>query len=175
MPDPVSVLHPRKLYEMIRACPTAKARAQAALEFVRGSTGATKGVLLLAWDGKLMRAASTGDVEAPPGLIEDAMSAWNRELDTPNDDSRSHTMDVSALEAISIPANPRWQSASGVEYERRLLSMYRSSRFIPVGMTFLQTERPLVALRRAHIEALCNALLDAGDVPDRAMSQSLNP
>lgn len=167
MPDPISALHPRKLYAMVRACPTSESRAQAALEFLRGCAGSEGGFLLLLQGSALRQAASTQAAVAPAWLVEEASRTWDFQLEAQHDDHR--TLDISEIQALG-PANdnPLWTGPNGEAFERRLLSTYRSTLWVPIGMVALRVppDRALAPVRHAHIEALCHALIDAGDVAE---------
>src|SRR5260221_2668945 len=156
MADPVGVLHPRKLYAMLRACPSADARAEAALEFVRECAGSEVGVLLLSRGGELAVAASTADSTLPPGLLE-ATRTWNREQATQANDDRTKTVDESARQALrSLSERPSWKGPTGEVFERCMLSIHRGTRWVRLGMVVLKVAegRALSQIRHFHVEAL---------------------
>src|ERR1700755_249055 len=170
MPEIVALPHPRKLYTQLRECASAQARAQAALEFVRTCTSSEGGFLFLARGGQLQLAASTLLVQPPTDLVEEVRRTWNRELDREPDDNK--TLELSTIEALrAAQESPLWKSASKEVFERRLLSVYRTQTWVPVGLVMLRTRenKALVPIRQVHIEALCSALLDCGDVHERSV------
>ena len=164
MRDPVSLLHPRKLYDMLRACTSADARARAALEFLRGSTGAELGFLLQERGARLALTASTRDQAPPPGLVEEAERAWNELRGAQVDDTK--TRDIGEIQATGdqLPSSA-WQSANGDSYERRVLGTHRTQ-WVAVGLVVLKVGagRALQPIRHAHVVAICEALLDSGDM-----------
>ncbi|HET6340408.1 MAG TPA: hypothetical protein VFG30_44670 [Polyangiales bacterium] len=171
MPDIVALPHPRKLYTQLRECTSAEKRAQAALEFVRGCTNSDGGHLFLSRAGDLQLAASTQDGQPPAELVEEARRTWDRELDRQPDDFK--TLELTTIEALrAAQESPLWLSSSKEVFERRLLSVYRSQAWVPVGLVMLLTRenKALVPIRQVHIEALCSALLDSGDVQERSVS-----
>lgn len=163
----VGILHPRKLFEMLCACPSAEARARAALEFVRGSTGATAGFLLYHKSGELVLAASTRDRPPTAGLIAEAQRLWQEQLQPQHDDNA--TREIHEAMTADAPA-PRtsWIGPNGEHFERRILSTNRP-RWALVGLVMLRVAdgRTLLPIRHAHIEAICEAVLRAGDVVPR--------
>ncbi len=171
MADPVAPLHPRKLYTRLRECGSTLARAQAALEFMRTSTTSDAGFLFLPRGGDLILIASAGTIEPTPELLLEAKRTWDRELDRQPDDNK--TMELSSVEALRLAHESAvWKSSDGESFERRLLSIYRPSGWTPVGLVLLKSKeigRSLQPVRQVHIEALCNALLDAGDVQERSI------
>jgi hypothetical protein len=171
MPDIVAPPHPRKLYTQLRECVSAQARAQAALEFVRGCTSSDGGFLFLSQAGELQLAASSQGEQSGADMIAEARRTWERELDRQPDDNK--TLELSAIETMrAAQESPLWLSANNEVYERRLLSVYRSATWVPVGLVMLRTRenKALVPIRQVHIEALCSALLDSGDVQERIPS-----
>jgi hypothetical protein len=169
MPEQVPLLHPRKLYTRLRECASANARAHAALEFVRTSTSSDGGFLFLRRAGELALAASTQDLQPPADLVEEARRTWDRELDRQPDDNK--TVEMTTAEAFRVQESPLWLTSTKEVFERRLLSVYRSGTWVPVGLVMLRTQenKALVPIRQVHIEALCSALLDSGDVPERSI------
>lgn len=168
-------LHPRKLYSMLRSCPTLEARAHAALEFLCGCTGSARGMLFVAQSGKLSCLARTPSLNASPDLIEEADRIWSLQEELQPDDSRTRTIDLSARRKPEAePEVERFVSASGVSFERRLLATSRAMRFIPVGVVLLEESPQIDQLRHAYIESICNAFIDAGDVTEPS-DPTLNP
>lgn len=168
MSSSVGILHPRKLFEMLCACPSADARARAALEFVRGSTGATAGFLLYHKNGELVLAASTRDQPPSPALIAEAQRLWSEHLQPPTDDKA--TREIHDALTATQPVEPRtsWTGPQGERFERRILSTNRP-RWALVGLVMLRVAdgRTLLPIRHAHIEAICEAVLRAGDAVPR--------
>lgn len=169
MHAPVSLPHPQKLYAALRAMTSADARARAVFEFVCASTGAESGFLFLARGHDLECVVSSRAAAPTPELLAEVTSAWNRELDRQPDDNMNKTLDVNTIEALRKarqPATPANTQATG--FERRMLSIYRGARWVPVGVAVLKARevRPLTPIRQVHVAAVCNALLDAGDVAE---------
>lgn len=168
-------LHPRKLYSMLRSCPSLEARAHSALEFLCGCTGSSRGMLFVVQDGKLNCLARTPSLSASPDMIEEAERIWNRQEELQPDDSRTRTIDLSARRKPEAePEIERFVTNSGVSYERRLLATGRAMRFIPVGVVLLEEGPQIDQLRHAYIESICNAFIDAGDVTPPT-DPTLNP
>jgi len=171
MPDPVSLPHPQKLYASLRALASAELRSRAVFDFVCAATGAESGYLFLARGPKLECVAASHGSAASPGLIQEVSSAWDHELDREPDDNMNKTLDVSTIEALrrAKPPLPPANSQSSA-FERRMLSIYRGARWVPVGVAVLKAReaRPLTPIRQVHVAAVCNALLDAGDVVESA-------
>jgi hypothetical protein len=100
-------------------------------------------------------------------LIAEATRAWNHELDRPADDNSTRTLEIDKIDALrNAEPSATWTSPLGETFERRLLSNYRSGEFTPVGLVMLRVPqgKRLSAIRRAQLEAICNALIDCGDV-----------
>jgi hypothetical protein len=168
MSEIVALPHPRKLYTQLRECDSAQARAQAALEFVRGCTSSDGGFLFLSQAGDLQLVASSQGEPSADDLLAEARRTWERELDRQPDENK--TLELSAIETLrATQESPFWRSSNAEVYERRLLSVYRSATWVPVGLVMLRTRenKALVPIRQVHIEALCSALLDSGDVQER--------
>jgi hypothetical protein len=163
MSVPSKPVHPRKLYEQLRDLPTHAERARAALDFLCGWTGAAGGYLFLAQDGQPALAASSS-AEPPSGpLVEQVRRAWEHELLNQTHDATTRTVDIRVHRKADAAAGTQlWQDANGVQYEHRMLDTQRGLQWQPVGMVLLQANTQLVALRQAHVEALCNVFLDAG-------------
>jgi hypothetical protein len=167
MPAPVALPHPRKLYSLLQACPSAEARASAVLEFMRQASGARSGFLLLWRDDRLVMVAGSPTAEPPPGLLEAAQRAWDERpttmrSDTTTVDLRGHLKGLSAAD----PVEPPWTSAGGARFTHRVLTIHRDSCWLPLGVAMLELDlaQRLAPLRRAHVESMGDALFDAGDV-----------
>ena len=176
MAEQISLPHPRKLYSTLREASSTQARAQEALDFLRTCTSSDSGFLFV-WRGNdLALAASTGGAVPPADVIAEAKRTWDRELDRQPDDNK--TLELSTIETLrKTQESPLWKSADGELFERRLLSIYRNTGWTPVGLVMLRAKegRALVPIRQVHIEALCNALLDSGDVQDRSVPPQPRP
>jgi hypothetical protein len=163
MPGPYTVPHPRKLYALLRACPSSSTRATAALQFLCGSTGARAGHLLLSVDGQL---AVVAGGEPPAGLVAEARRAWSAQPSNAPSDNTTGDMRAYMQNRSDTEQEREWTDGNGATHMARVLSVHRDARFVRVAVAMLQLEagRPLAVLRRVHVEALCNALLDSGDV-----------
>ena len=157
-------MHPRKLYTSLCECADARERATSGLAFMREACGAEEGFLLLWRGGELVLAASSTGHDAPSAIMARAREQWDWESDTQRDCDATLTIDASKL--VSVPETPRWEGAHGERYEPRFLGIYRDSAWVPVGMAVLRISQsgPLQPIRRAYIDAICNAMLDSGDV-----------
>jgi hypothetical protein len=167
MADSSVHIHPRKLYEMLRACPSRETRIRTALQFLSSRTESTQTYLFMRNAAELVLVASSPEGTQVPGLAEEAKRAWAGEQESANDDDRTKTVDIRTMEALQRPAaTPLWQSPSGTTFDRAFLSLYRDGAWVSVGL-FMFKPSELAApkpVRRAHVEALCNAFIDAGDV-----------
>jgi hypothetical protein len=160
---------------MLRSCPTIEARAHAALEFLCGCTGSARGMLFIVHNGKLSCLTHTPSLTASADLIEEAERIWSRQEELQPDDSRTRTIDLSARRKPEAePEIERFVSATGVRFERRLLTTGRAMRFIPVGVVLLEESPQIDQLRHAYLESICNAFIDAGDVTEPS-DPTLNP
>jgi hypothetical protein len=166
MSETVSILHPRKLYAMLRACPSREERARASFEFLLSSLGASQGFLFLRIMEQLQLVASAPESQPDPSMLEQVELAWERELEAPHDDNKTKTLDVSVIKApLRTSRSPLWQGMKGEIFEHRILSTYRGAHWVPLGLIVFERHAEASLLRQAHVESLCNALLDAGDVP----------
>ena len=168
--------HPRTLYAQLRECATPQARAHGTLEFLRACTSSDAGFLFLSQGGELRLAASTQGLEPPPDLLAEVQRSWDRELDRQPEDNK--TLELSSIEALrAAQESPYWQASTAEFFERRLLSTYRSSNWVPVGFVMLRARerKSIVPIRQVYIETLCSALLDAGDVSERTVPPQLRP
>jgi hypothetical protein len=147
---------------MLCACPSTDARARAALEFVRSMTGAGKAFLFLHRGGELSLVATSRDHLPPNGVGQAAALFWNEQLAAPADDKE--TRDIAELQAeITIAPRASWTSEGGEVFERRILATDRP-RWALCGLVVLGAERPLSPIRHAHVAAICEALIESGDV-----------
>jgi hypothetical protein len=167
MADASAHIHPRKLYELLRACPSAETRAKAAFQFLAGASGSGHACLFLAGGADLVLVESSPGSAQVPGLAQEAIRALHAEQDMKVEDDRTKTVDIRMLEAIpETPLSTIWHSHSGVAFDRSALSFYRDGRWATVGVFMFKPAELAAAksIRRAHIEALCNAFVDSGDV-----------
>jgi hypothetical protein len=167
MSAPNQHLDPRRLYVTLRDQASAPERARSVLDFLASASGAEGGYLFLAHDGGLQLRSSSLPSNAPADLVAEATRAWNHELDRPTDDNATRTLEIDKIDALrGAEPSTTWMSPLGETFERRLLSNYRSGEFTPVGLVMLRVpkDRRLSAIRRAQLEAICNALIDCGDV-----------
>ena len=159
-------IHPRKLYEVVRACPSPETRIKAAFQFLVGTSGTSHAAMFMQRGGELVQVASLPDQTQVPGMAEEAKRAWTVELKAQSDDDRTKTVDIRALESMPQPAaSPTWQAPNGMSFERTFLNVYRDGGMAAVGL-FLWKPAELAAMptiRRAHVDALCNAFVDAGE------------
>lgn len=157
------MMQPRKLYAQLRACADARARASAVLEFMQGATGGTEGYVLIASRGELVVAASSKSQELPPALMERVRTLWASETDAHSENDMTHTVD-SRLLGAALVESLQWR-AGDQTYEPRVLGIYRGSRWHPVGVVVLAVATEgLRSIRHAYIDAICNALIDSGDL-----------
>ncbi len=163
MTAPDAFVHPRKLYAALCASSSSDARAHDVLSFLCASSGAEHAFLFLLRDGQLALAASHHAGEPVPELLEELQRVWDRELDVPPDGNR--TLDVSELQAAREGGHVLL--VRGQSFQPRTLSTYRGASWVPVGIVALQIrdDRELEVIRQAHIDAICNALLDATSTP----------
>lgn len=160
-------LHPSKLYSMLRACPDARARAAAVLDFLVTNTAAREGYVLLAHNGELVRAASSNHKELPEQLMERARALWASDQASHSEADRTRTVDSRQL-GSALVESPLWETREGERFEPRVMGVYRDSRWVPVGISVLAADAEGARrVRHPHIEALCNALIDSGDIGAR--------
>lgn len=159
-----SVVHPRKLYAALVASPSSSARAHDALQFLCSASGAERGYLFVEQLGELVLAASHRAEPPSAELLAEVRRLWGREFDIAPDSNR--TLDVHELQATS--SRPELKLPG--DFQPRALSTYRTGSWCAVGILALQAhpERPLELLRQAHIDAICNAFLDAPANPGAA-------
>jgi hypothetical protein len=104
-----------------------------------------------------------------PELFAEVTRAWKQDLDQLPENNQTMTMDADSSDVSRHMATyAPWRDTRNEAFERRLLCVYRYARWTPVGMAMLKCEggRQLAAVRHAHVEALCGALLDEGDVSE---------
>jgi hypothetical protein len=91
---------------------------------------------------------------------------WVKESEQQAEGDKTRTVDVSKVAATVALEPARTWKLSGGDYEPRLLGIYRDSQWIPIGIAVLAVRSggALSPIRRAYIDALCNAFIDAGDV-----------
>jgi hypothetical protein len=170
MSDPADLPAPLKLYTQLIECSSASTRATATLEFLRKCASAEAGFLFLVRGNQLRLAAKLGQDDPSPDLITEVKRVWNRELDKQPDDTSAKTLELNLVETLRQTDGPTWRSPDRETFERRILSVYRGAEWVPVGLAMLRVRdgKPMLPIRQVHLEALCNALLDAGDVPGLA-------
>jgi hypothetical protein len=151
---------------MICACSSPETRAQAVLESLRGCSGAAAGFLFFARNQQLVLAASTDHRAPPAGLADEAMRIWKEQPETPSSDSTIIESPHKMKYAVASEHTASWMSATGVTFGHRLLSVHRNSRWLPIGIAMLEVSASaaLLPVYRTHVDALCNALVDSGDV-----------
>lgn len=166
MPVPVALPHPRKLYSILQACPSADARAKAVLEFLRVASGARSGFLLLWRDDRLVVAAGSPTTQLPAGLLEAAQQAWSERPTTLRSDNTTIDLRGHMKGLIAEPDDSPWTNGSGASFAHRVLTIHRDSRWLPLGIAMLELDpaHRLAPLRRAHVESMGDALFDSGDV-----------
>jgi hypothetical protein len=163
MPAP-KPLQPSKLYTMLRECTDARARAAAVLDFLVRSTGAPAGHLLIARQGELVVAASSIHHELPAQLVERARALWQSDQASHNEADNTRTVDARQL-GSGLLETEQWQAPNGVHYDPRVLGIYRGSRWNPVAISVLAADASgSRRIRQPHVDAICNALIDAGDI-----------
>jgi len=175
MNAPRELIHPRKLYSRLREAPSAAERAKSVLGFLCSATGAAGGYLFLLRDETLALACSTLDGGDSPELRAEVMRAWNQDLDRLPENNQTMTMDGGSIDlSRQVSTYAPWRNAQNDVFERRLLCVYRYARWTPVGIAMLKSEggHELAPVRPSHIEALCGALLDAGDVSEPAPTEA---
>lgn len=167
MSAPVKVIHPRKLHAMLVACPTPETRAAAALEFMRGCTVAEGGFLFLRRsDEQLALVASCRERDPSPGLIDEVTRVWQLKQRAPGTDQTTIAVSGSVHRLRMPEEKSVWTSPAGEVFEHRLLAVDRGGRWLPVGLAMLMVPHngDLLPMRHVHVAAVCDALLDAGDV-----------
>jgi hypothetical protein len=150
---------------MLRACPSPDARARIALGFLRNAAGSQIGVLFQPKNGQLVVTASTGNHPPPPGMLEDAQRAFDDLRNNALDDMQATGIRVSST-TIARPPEPLWHDPGGAIFERRGLGMHRAHQWTLVGLVMLKRDAsdPLQPIRHTYVTAICEAMLDAGDV-----------
>lgn len=167
--NPTSLLPPRSLYQMLRACPSPDARARIALGFLRNGAGAQTGFLFQPTDGQLVVTASTGNHQAPPGMLEDAQRAFDELRNNALDDMQATGARISTAVAMRAP-EPLWHAPDGTIFERRPLGTHRAHQWTLVGLVMLKRDasEPLQPVRHTYVTAICEAMIDAGDLQSAA-------
>jgi hypothetical protein len=158
-------IHPRKLYELIRACPTFEARGKAAFQFLSACTASSCAYLFLCREAQLALCESTASAASVPGLAEEAERSWRGDIR--NESDRTKTVDIASLAMTQQPiAASIWHSEDGQAFDRSILGVYRSDAWISVGIFMFRPSElsSPQSIRAPHIGAICNALIDAGDV-----------
>lgn len=111
-----------------------------------------------------MLGASSTQQELPAPLMERARALWASDQASHNEADNTRTVDA-RQHAAALVESPQWQAANGELYEPRVLGTYRDSRWIPVGISVLAADAEGARrIRHPHVDAICNALVDAGDI-----------
>jgi hypothetical protein len=171
MAGPRNLPHPRKLYSSLREIASSQERTKAVAEFLRSCTGAKTVCLFLARAGELTLTVSSQEGDVTPELLAEVTRVWNQYLERQPEDQRTQTIELTAVEMLRVTQESmKWRSPQHEVFERRMLGVYRGPRWIPVGVAMLKVEEAgaLTPIRQAHVEAVCNALLDSGDVTEGA-------
>lgn len=165
MPNPTSLLPPRNLYKMLRACTTPDARARMALGFLRNGAGSQSGFLFQPKNGQLVVTASTSNQPAPPGMLEDAQRAFDELSNSALDDMQATGVRISSSTAMKAP-EPIWHAPDGAIFERRALGTHRAHQWTLVGLVMLKRDgsEPLQPIRHTYVTAICEAMIEAGDL-----------
>jgi hypothetical protein len=137
-----------------------------ALGFLRNGAGSQNGFLFQPNDGQLVLTASTNNHPAPPGMLEDAQRAFAELSNSALDDMQATGVRISSSTAMSAP-EPLWHAPDGVIFERRGLGMHRSHQWTLIGLVMLRRDagEPLQPIRHTYVSAICEAMIDAGDLP----------
>jgi hypothetical protein len=142
-------LHPRRLYSRLLACGSVEQRAQMAIDFLCGCTGAPRGLLYLAHAAGALTSVSPASVPPAHELLEEAERSWSRDMDQP-DANRTRTIDVAARrKPDSLLPDHLWTSSEGAAYMRYVLGTYRGARWVPIGVVLLETNATFMPLRHA--------------------------
>jgi hypothetical protein len=162
----VNLPHPQRLYAALRAQASPELRARAVFEFLCTLTGAERGFLFLSQGLELVCAASSPGAALSAAVRRQLDAVWQHELDREPDDGSLETLDVKTIEALRKSKPELTSNTLGGVYQRRMLSTYRGPRWLPVGIALLKARdtRELTPIRQVHVAAICNALIDAGDV-----------
>jgi hypothetical protein len=161
---------------MLTACPSRETRATAALEFLRACTVAPGGFLFLTHrDDRLELAASSRERNPSPGLLDEVARVWKQKERAPGSDQTTIGVSGSLHRLRPTDEKSVWTSPAGEAFEHRLLSVDRAGQWIPVGIAMLALPEngTLLPMRHVHVAALCEALLDAGDVANPATEGAL--
>jgi hypothetical protein len=155
--------HPRKVYMALKACASTELRAASSLDFLCNVAGSHAGSLFLLLNGKPTLVCSTSNARPAAGLLAEVELVAVRELDLQPDARTTKTLDLSELASSSARQNTGWPGPNGERFELRMLSTYRDERWVPIGLVALAAKdgESLAAFRQAHIDALCNAFIDA--------------
>jgi hypothetical protein len=165
MPNPTSLLPPRNLYKMLRACTTPDARARMALGFLRNGAGSQSGFLFQPKNGQLVVTASTNNQPPPAGMLEDAQRAFDELSNSALDDMQATGVRISSSAALRAP-EPLWHAPDGTIFERRGLGTHRAHQWTLVGLVMLRRDgsEPLQPIRHTYVTAICEAMIEAGDL-----------
>jgi hypothetical protein len=122
--------------------------------------------MFLARNDQLMLVAQLGDVAPPAGLSDAADQLWKEQPKTSSGAKTIVEMASKLKPQTHVDQPPRWTIEGGACFEARLLSMHSNLLWLPLGIAMLEVAQSgqLLPIHHAHIEAICNALLDSGDV-----------
>lgn len=152
-----------QLARMLQAYPAGPQRAQGALQFLCGASGADDGYLFVADPtGEPRLAASQGEQSAPAGLEADLLIYWSRLVDQ-SDDS-FETLDLEQVRALKASApEPTWQAPGGELYQRLALhgQSDRNAGLVGVAVLRLSGDSP-VRFRHDLLGAVGQALVSEG-------------
>jgi hypothetical protein len=164
----MAALKPTQLQKKLIACAGPKERAAEVLSFLVSSAGARAGYVLLSRNGELVLAASSDQRELPAQLMERARALWASDQASHSEADNTRTLDARQLGSTQLESQD-WQAPDGERYLPRVLGIYRNSRWVPVGIAVLAAdENGPRRIRHAYVDAICNALLESGDVVDSA-------
>jgi hypothetical protein len=136
-----------------------------ALGFMRNGAGSQSGFLFQPKDGQLVVTASTSNHPAPPGMLEDAQRAFDDLRNSALDDMQATGARISTAAAMRAP-EPLWHAPDGAIFERRGLGTHRAHVWTLVGLVMLKREasEPLQPIRHTYVTAICEAMIEAGDL-----------
>jgi hypothetical protein len=94
--------------------------------------------------------------------MERALTLWASESDVAPSADPTRTVEMGQLGPICAIESRSWKLPDGQCFEPCLLATYRDAEWVPVGIAVLKVrpDEPIQAVRRAHIDAVCNAFID---------------
>ena len=158
-------IHPRKLYELVRACPSSQTRIKAAFQFLVNVSRTQQAFLYMQRASEFTLVESSPEQTSVPSMLEEAQRVLRQEQSLQGEDDSTRTLDIRALDVLQQAPRPVWRGPNGIAYERTVLSVYRDGASIALGVfMWKQPEVESVQpIRQTYLDALCNAFLDAGD------------